>query len=298
MQPARSRFRSVRMDPAPSSSGAGTDPDRPETSTGSRVGFPEPRAIASQIAAELTPALRAMIAQEVEDQLARRQERAIQSDSPRGKRRANTPTGSVRRGQRGRHQGQDRGTAAPSGGTRIQQSQPQQHRGSRQGGSYQQRPQQHGGSHQAGSSRTAVGGSGRCTRCGYTHVGPCWPDGCFYCGQPGHLKRDCPALGRGPGGGRVRPAQARSGRGRRRSRSSSGGSQTGQSGSTGTSTSAASSEEQLRQQTQMLMLPDATAEDDPAAGAGIVHLFSISHELFPSRADRYLIVLHVCVTLI
>ncbi|WRX26119.1 Retrotransposon gag domain - like 10 [Theobroma cacao] len=38
-------------------------------------------------------------------------------------------------------------------------------------------------------------GSDKCEKCGRYHVGVCWGIRCFHCGQPSHIRNDCPQLG-------------------------------------------------------------------------------------------------------
>ncbi|XP_017972498.1 PREDICTED: wiskott-Aldrich syndrome protein homolog 1-like [Theobroma cacao] len=48
-----------------------------------------------------------------------------------------------------------------------------------------------------GKNSSVSGSSRRCRNCGNYHVGPCrGPARCFHCDQLGHIRRDCPQLGR------------------------------------------------------------------------------------------------------
>ncbi|XP_017970212.1 PREDICTED: uncharacterized protein LOC18604294 [Theobroma cacao] len=60
----------------------------------------------------------------------------------------------------------------------------------------QQRPPRFNRSGMSSTSEKSFGGLNKCEKCGRYHVGECWGVRCFHCDQPGHIRSDCPQLGR------------------------------------------------------------------------------------------------------
>ncbi len=200
-------------------------------------------------------------------------EKSASKEEHKGKRRAESSEERWREKKRGQSAGRSSGVVHVSAPSEpfVPQSQPQQ-----------QSRQQTGQGRGAPSviSQTGLTTAPQCFRCGRAHFGLCarFP-GCFYCGQPGHIRRDCPVLvfqqGTLPatedpqrtqssrGGGRGRPAEA----------------SPPAAAVAGSSSAVPQGGRGQSRQARMYTLPDAEMEADPDAITGTIELLQHSAKI-------------------